>query len=101
MAAAASTNPKLALKSLLTLPADAPFELVIPTVDQIPVENILSIRPDDVYETALKTQPQIRVNDLRLKASEKSLDAARAQMMPTLSMFGQLASNFNQFLMLS
>jgi outer membrane protein len=35
---------------------------------------------------------------LRLKASEKSLDASRAQMMPTLSMFGQLASNFNQFL---
>jgi outer membrane protein len=89
---------KLALKSLLTLPADAAFELIIPTVDQIPVENILAIRPDDIFEIALMTQPQIRVNDLRLKASEKSLDASRAQMMPTLSMFGQLASNFNQFL---
>jgi len=30
---------KLALKSLLTLSADAPFELVIPTIDQMLVEN--------------------------------------------------------------
>ncbi|NBO48871.1 MAG: TolC family protein [Chitinophagia bacterium] len=89
---------KLSLKALLTLPADRPFELVIPSIDQIPVENILLIRPDEIYEIALKTQPQIRVNDLRKQASEKSLDAALAQMKPSLSMFGQLASNFNQFL---
>ena len=89
---------KLSLKALLTLPADRPFELVIPSIDQIPVENILLIRPDEIYEIALKTQPQIRVNDLRKLASEKSLDAALAQMKPSLSMFGQLASNFNQFL---
>lgn len=92
---------KLSLKSLLNLPADQAFELVIPTVDKIPVENILTIRPDDIYEIALKTQPQIKVNDLRLQASEKSLEAAKAQMKPSLSMFGQLASNFNQFLKMS
>ncbi|MFZ9262459.1 MAG: TolC family protein [Chitinophagaceae bacterium] len=92
---------KLSLKSILTLPADKAFELVIPAADQIPVENILGIRPDDIFEIALKTQPQIKVNDLRKQASEKGLDAAIAQMKPSLSMFGQLASNFNQFLKMS
>lgn len=90
---------KLALKALLNLPADQDFELVIPQVDKIPVDDLLSIQPEDVYQLALSSQPQIRLNDLRRSASEKSLLAAKGQMKPTITAFGQLASNFNQFLM--
>lgn len=89
---------KLSLKALLNLPADQEFNLAIPDVDKIPVDNILSIKPDQVYETALKSQPQIKVNDLRKQASQKTYLVSRAQMKPTVSAFGQLASNFNQFL---
>jgi outer membrane protein len=89
---------KLSLKSLLNLPADQPFELVIPPVEMIPVDNILEIVPDAVYQTALQSQPQIRLNDLRRTAAEKNLLAVKAQMKPTLSAFGQLSTNFNQFL---
>jgi len=92
---------KLALKALLNLPADQDFELVIPQVDKIPVDDLLSIYPEDVYQLALSSQPQIRLNDLRRSASEKNLLAAKGQMKPTISAFGQLASNFNQFLMKS
>ena len=90
---------KLSLKSLLNLPADQAFELAIPPVDKIPVDNILEIRPEDVYQTALSSQPQIRLNELRRKAAEKGLLAAEAQMKPSVTAFGQLASNFNQFLL--
>ncbi|MEY3245977.1 MAG: hypothetical protein RL253_1140 [Bacteroidota bacterium] len=90
---------KLALKALLNLPADQDFELVIPQVDKIPVDDLLSIYPEDVYQLALSSQPQIRLNDLRRSASEKSLLAAKGQMKPTITAFGQLATNFNQFLM--
>jgi len=90
---------KLALKALLTLPADQDFELVIPQVDKIPVDDLLTIQPEDVYQLALNSQPQIRLNDLRRSASEKSLLAAKGQMKPTITAFGQLASNFNQFLL--
>lgn len=89
---------KLSLKALLNLPADRPFELVIPSVDMIPVDNILEIYPEAVYELALKSQPQIKVNDLRKMAAEKTQFAAAAQMKPSLSTFGQLSTNFNQFL---
>ncbi len=89
---------KLSLKSLLTLPADQPFELIIPPVDGIPVENIFDIAPDAVFQSALITQPQIHLNDLRLTASEKNLLAIKAQMKPSLSAFGQLGTSFNQFL---
>ncbi|MEY3541638.1 MAG: hypothetical protein RLZZ204_450 [Bacteroidota bacterium] len=90
---------KLALKALLNLPADQDFELVIPQVDKIPVDDLLSIQPDDVYQLALSSQPQIRLNDLNRSAAEKTLLAAKGQMKPTITAFGQLASNFNQFLM--
>ena len=90
---------KLSLKALLNLPADQDFELVIPQVDKIPVDDLLSIQPDDVYQLALSSQPQIRLNDLRRSSSEKSLLAAKGQMKPTITVFGQLASNFNQFLL--
>lgn len=92
---------KLSLKALLNLPADQDFELVIPDVNKIPVDNLLSIQPEDIYQLALKSQPQIKLNDLRRSASEKSLLAAQGQMKPTISAFGQLATNFNQFLMKS
>ncbi|HRQ49559.1 MAG TPA: TolC family protein, partial [Agriterribacter sp.] len=36
---------KLTLKALINLPADAVFELAIPPVEQIPVDNILEISP--------------------------------------------------------
>lgn len=90
---------KLSIKSVLNLPADQVFELVIPPVDKIPVDNILEIHPEDVFQVALTSQPQIRVNDLRRLAAEKGLKVAEAQMKPTISAFGQLATNFNQFLL--
>jgi outer membrane protein len=93
-----SSLDKLSLKSLLNLPADQPFELVIPPVDLIPVDNILEIYPEAVFQTALTTQPQIRLNDLRKSAAEKNMLVAVAQMKPTISAFGQLSTNFNQFL---
>ncbi|MFN6374020.1 MAG: TolC family protein [Chitinophagia bacterium] len=89
---------KLSLKSILMLPADQSFDIVIPNVDKIPVDNILEIRPDVIYETALNSQPQIKGNDLRRQAAEKALKVSEAQMKPSLSAFGQLATNFNQFL---
>jgi outer membrane protein len=92
---------KLSLKGLLNLPADQDFELVIPQVDKIPVDDLLSIQPEDVYQLALNSQPQIKLNDLRRLASEKNLLAAKGQMKPTITAFGQLASNFNQFLLKS
>jgi len=92
---------KLSLKALLNLPADQPFDLVIPPVDAIPVDNILEIRPEEVYSIALTSQPQIKGNDLTRQSALKSLESARGQMKPSISAFGQLATNFNQFLKVS
>lgn len=88
----------LALKNLLTLPADAPFEIEIPAVGTIPVENILEQDPEAIYHLALTNQPQIRGNALRAVAAERQLKATLSRRLPSVNAFAQLNSNFNQFL---
>lgn len=85
---------KLTLKGLLNLPADVPFEIDTPPVESIPVDNILEQNPAVVYGMALQTQPQVKGNNLRLKASEKYLQANKGRLYPTISAFGQLNSQF-------
>jgi outer membrane protein len=87
----------LSLKNFMTLPADYPFDIDAPPVDRIPVDNILEESPASVFNAAMQNQPQIKGNQLRLKASEKFLAARKGQLYPTLSAFGQLQTNYNQF----
>ncbi|HRP31036.1 MAG TPA: TolC family protein [Agriterribacter sp.] len=86
---------KLTLKALINLPADAAFELEVPPVAQIPVDNILEISPATVYDMAIRSQPQIKVNNLRLLASQKNFAASKGKQYPTISLFGQLGTAFN------
>ena len=86
---------KLTLKALINLPADAAFELEVPPVEQIPVDNILEISPATIYVMATQSQPQIKVNNLRLQAAQKSYEAARGRQYPSVSLFGQLGTAFN------
>ena len=83
------------LKALMNIDPATPFEIDIPPIDKIPVEPIANLQPDYVFDIALKNLPQQRVNELRLKAAEKNIDAAKGSMYPTLSTFGSLGSNYN------
>ncbi len=84
----------LTLKAFLNLPADAPFEIETPPIERIPVDNIMELTPSGVYEMALKTQPQIKMNNLRLQAAQKNYQATRGRLYPTISAFGQLGTNY-------
>ena len=85
----------LSLKTLMNIDPASSFEIDIPPIDKIPVEPIANLQPDYVFDIALKNLPQQRVNELRLKAAEKNVDAAKGSMYPTLSTFGSLGSNYN------
>ncbi|MFZ9661745.1 MAG: TolC family protein, partial [Chitinophagaceae bacterium] len=87
---------KLTIKALLNLPADEDFDIAIPQVETIPVDNILEIAAEDVFHMALNTQPQVQINALRLAASEKFFKAAKSRLYPTISAFGQIGTTFNQ-----
>ncbi|MBC7886534.1 MAG: TolC family protein [Ferruginibacter sp.] len=85
----------LVLKSNMNMDAAAPFEIVVPPVELIPIENIADLQPDAVYALATVNLPQQRVNDFKLKAAQKFAEAAKGDMYPSISAFGSLGTGFN------
>ncbi len=84
----------LTLKSYMNIDAAQPFDIEIPPVDMIKVEPIASLLPEYVYDLALKNMPQQKFNELKMKAAEKNVAAAKGSMYPTLSAFGNLGTSY-------
>ena len=84
----------LTLKAYMSLDAATPFELDTPPIEQIPVENIANLQPQDVYTLALQNQPLQKYDGLQIKAAQKFVAASKGQMLPTLSLFGSLSSTY-------
>lgn len=93
-AEATAEQTLLTLKATLNLDAATPFDITEPPVDRIPVEKIADLTPEAVFQMALQTQPQQKVNDLRIKAIQYNLKAAKASLYPSLNWFGGLGTNF-------
>jgi outer membrane protein len=86
----------LDLKALLNLDAASEFDIVTPPVDNIPMEPLLELQPDKVYDIALKNQPGQKANQLRLQSLEALSKATKALSYPTISVGGGLGTNFAQ-----
>jgi outer membrane protein len=50
---------------------------------------------DNIYATALQDLAMVKAADLRAKAANKAIRVAAADLYPTLSLFGQLGTNFS------
>lgn len=84
----------LLLKAVLNLDAATPFEVETPPLAQIPIEPIGQLQPEVVYALALVNLPQQKINNLRIKAANKYLEASKASMYPTISAFGGMGTNY-------
>jgi outer membrane protein len=82
------------LKAFMNFDFASSFDIVYPAVESIPVDNILDLQPQSVYELALVNQPQQKVTALRIDASQKLVGAARGAMYPTLTASGSLNTRF-------
>lgn len=83
------------LKALLALDAAAPFDIVTPPIELIPVEPLADLQPDRVYQLALQNLPQQKVNQLRVEAAKKNVAAAKGAMYPSLGLGGSLQTNYS------
>lgn len=84
----------LSLKTLLNLEAD--YNLIVERPDAIvPANyNLEGLALQDLYSSSLSYQPQIKANDYRIKSAEKAIDVAKGARLPSLSLFGNLNTNF-------
>lgn len=61
----------LQMKALLNLDAAIPFDISTPPVDMIPIEALGDLQPDAVYQLAINSLPQQKVDVLNVLASKK------------------------------
>ncbi|MCW3088050.1 MAG: efflux system, outer rane lipoprotein CmeC, partial [Sediminibacterium sp.] len=85
----------LALRALLNLDTDVLFGIETPPVDQIPLESFAELQPELVYQSAISLQPLQKANDFRIKAAQKDVLSAKALMYPTVTLGGNLSTNFS------
>lgn len=85
----------LNLRALLNLETDVLFGIETPAVDQIPIESFAELQPEMVYDLALQYQPLQKANEFRIKSAQKSILVSKALMYPTISLGGNLSTNFS------
>jgi outer membrane protein len=89
------TQSLLSLKAYMSMDAAQPFDTETPAAEKIPLENINDLLPEAVYASALINLPQQKYNDLKLKAAAKNIAAAKSSMYPTVSLFANINTGFN------
>lgn len=85
----------LSLKNLLQIDPSVPFDIERPDFD-IPEgadPNIYSL--NEVYNTALNTQPQIRAGEARLGSARLQENIAKAGIAPRVILFGNINTNYS------
>lgn len=87
----------LALSQLLELPSPEGFAVVRPAVTELAILSQALQEtggPDAIFAEALAFKPEIKAEQLRLDATEKSIRIAQAGLYPTLSLNGGLQTNY-------
>ncbi|TDS12400.1 TolC family protein [Sphingobacterium paludis] len=84
----------LNLKQLMEMSPDTTFELEKPNIAEIMAEYaVLSF--DDVFQKALKTQPNIEQAGYNIALAKKNIDIAKGGYYPTLSLSGSYGTNYS------
>ncbi len=81
----------LTLTQLLELPTPEGFSVVRPDV---PFQTLTLPNPETIFAEALTFKPEIRAEQLRLDASEKSIKIQEAARYPQLTLNGGLQTNY-------
>ncbi len=85
----------LNLKQLLVLDPDEEFSIQRPAIEVPTTSNPSAYQLEEIYTTALSTQPQIKAGEFRLQSAALDEDIARAGLLPSLSFFGSVSSNYS------
>jgi outer membrane protein len=84
----------LTLSQLMELPTNIAFQVQPPLVETLRNTGD-DVDISQVYASALKTFPDIKLADLRSQAAEKEVDIARGSYYPRLSLGGGLGTNYS------
>ncbi len=84
----------LNLQQLLNLDTVNNFSIERPDI-QVNGSGLIISTPSEIYQVALKNQPQIKGAEFTLISSEKTLAAARGRISPSLTMNGSIGTGYS------
>lgn len=86
----------LQLKALMNLDFAQEFDLITPDVNMAQLTGLEMLNtPDEIYSMALNQQNRTKYNQLKLLSAKKTLDIAKAQQYPQVSLFANLGTNYS------
>ena len=85
----------LALKAVLNLDMAVAFEIDTPPVETIPLQPLGDLQPAYVFNLASQNWAEQKAFELRIKGSERNIQANKALMYPSFSGFYGLGTNYN------
>ncbi len=85
----------LNLQQLLTLDPSESFEIDRPESLELPDYNLAAARTNDIYRTALTTQPNIRAAELRISAAEFNEKIANAGRLPSIGLQANVFTGYS------
>ncbi|MEZ5047673.1 MAG: TolC family protein [Chitinophagaceae bacterium] len=86
----------LQLRALMNLDYDKRFDIKTPYVQvEDHANSYLSKTPEEIIDIAIENQNQTKVNQYRLLSAQKTLEIAKANQYPQLSIFANLGTNFS------
>lgn len=85
----------LSIMQLLELDGGHDFSIATQAVD-IPEQSTLMLKPEEIYNAALRTLPEIKGSEFAISSAEKSLAVARSGRYPTLNLFSSTGSFYNE-----
>jgi outer membrane protein len=85
----------LNLSQYLDLPSSEPFEVVQPETLLINADSVSLTAPEEVVQTALKNQPQIKTYEYRRLSTLEALHVARGRQSPRLSLNAALSTLYS------
>ncbi len=84
----------LSLKQLLYLDSLNSFAIEKPVIDVI-ASDLAAYNVQDIYQTALKNQHNIKSSEYSLLSAEKNLSVARGRVSPTLNLTGTIGTGYS------
>lgn len=84
----------LDMKAIMNFDIAAPFDVTAPEVDDLPLTEVASINPEDVYVSAQNHFGSIKSSQFKLDAARKGLNANKGALYPQLSLSGQFGTNY-------
>ncbi len=74
-----------------------PIRITKPNIEgQLPSQDqVNGMSPDQIYDAAIRTQPQFKVRDMQTQIAEKSYDIAKGFTYPTVTLFARYSTDYS------